>query len=164
MNALWERFNPEKTEEFINASAQEIVTSIKNTIPAVGIRSRSSTLLNSVKYEMRSSESATIFIDETKAPYAKYLEEGYSPFDMKKGLLSSPKSRISKEGYRYIRIPIDDEIKTLSEKSQNKGMLKYASLWHHPGYNGKLFFKQGVEEVLPNIIRKAHETFFSKGK
>ena len=39
--------------------------------------------------------------------YAKYLEHGYEPFDMKKALQTSDKVRISKDGKRYLVIPFE---------------------------------------------------------
>jgi hypothetical protein len=37
------------------------------------------------------------------------LETGADPFNMKQGHLNSPKARVSKSGYKYIRIPIGKE-------------------------------------------------------
>lgn len=42
--------------------------------------------------------------DTTAAPHLIYLNEGINPFDIKEGLLSSHKAKVSKEGKRYIRI------------------------------------------------------------
>lgn len=160
-DALWLRMRGGSSEirnelsQIIEEKAKETVTAIKEMIPAVGIRSRTGKLVNAVKYTMRSSLHATIFIDSKEAPYAGYLEEGYSPFDMKRGLLKSSKAKMSREGHRYIRIPINDEIRTVSEKT--KRMKNYISLWHHPGYTGKLFFRQGIEEVEPHIVRRVEE-------
>jgi len=39
-------------------------------------------------------------------PAAKPLEEGYGPFDLKPGLLRSDKAKTSKEGHRYITVPL----------------------------------------------------------
>jgi len=159
---LWARFNNFSIDELADISkeveqgAKDIVASIKAMIPAVGIRSKSGKLANSVKYEMRGMLHAKIFVDSTEAPYAAYLEDGYSPFDMKKGLLGSPKAKTSKEGYRYIRVPINGNVMTISEK--NTGSRGYASRWRHPGYTGKLFFKQGIDEVLPNIVKKVQNS------
>ena len=149
---LWARFNNFSLDSLANISqqveegAKEIVSSIKGMIPSVGIRDRSGKLSDAIKYEMRGSLHAKIFVNAKVAPYAAYLEDGYSPFDMKKGLLKSPKAKTSKEGYKYINVPINGNIVTLSEKSISK--------WKHPGYTGKLFFKQGIEEVLPNIVKR----------
>jgi hypothetical protein len=41
-------------------------------------------------------------------PEFSYLEEGYPSFDMiQRGLARGAKSKVSKEGYRYVRIPFD---------------------------------------------------------
>ncbi|MDQ7818669.1 MAG: hypothetical protein RDU14_16710 [Melioribacteraceae bacterium] len=45
-------------------------------------------------------------IEHTK-DYAKYLEHGFEPFDMKKALQTSDKVRISKDGKRYLVIPFE---------------------------------------------------------
>ena len=45
-------------------------------------------------------------IEHTK-DYAKYLESGFQPFDMKKALQTSDKVRISKDGKRYLIIPFE---------------------------------------------------------
>jgi hypothetical protein len=39
-------------------------------------------------------------------PAARYLEQGYGPFDMKPGLLRSQKAKVSKEGHRYMTVPL----------------------------------------------------------
>ena len=41
-----------------------------------------------------------------QSPHAKYVEEGTSPYDMKQMLLTSNQVRISKEGKRYMIIPM----------------------------------------------------------
>lgn len=39
------------------------------------------------------------------APHADLIEKGYEPFDMKPGLLASPKAKTSKSGKKYITVP-----------------------------------------------------------
>jgi hypothetical protein len=116
---------------------------------------------------MVSMTHARIYIDANKAPYASYLEEGIKPFSMKEGLLSSSKAKTSKEGNRYIRVPIGNEIVTLSEKKfltkAGKRSKRYSSSWRYPGYTGKLFFRNGMEEIEPHIVRRIEEYLFLSG-
>jgi hypothetical protein len=42
----------------------------------------------------------------TRDPKAAFVEHGYGPFDMKPGLLRSDKAKVSKEGHRYMTVPL----------------------------------------------------------
>lgn len=162
-DALWFRFNGmtpkdrQAVSEVVEDGAKEAVESVKRKIPAMGIRSRTGKLLNAVKYSMRSMLHARIFIDSREAPYAPYLEEGYGPHDMKEGLLSSPKAKMSRQGFRYIRVPMDNGNKIVTLSESNKSKRGFRSSWRHPGYTGKLFLQHGVEEVMPHIVRRVEE-------
>lgn len=47
----------------------------------------------------------TVILDFSKDPLIAMIEEGASPFDIKKGLLASPKAKIGKDGSKYITVP-----------------------------------------------------------
>lgn len=71
------------------------------------------------------------------------FEGGFGPFDMKPGLLNSPKAKISKSGDRYIRVPIDNNIRVLSTRKYIK--------WIHPGFKGYNFIKRTLRELYRRI-------------
>lgn len=151
-----------KSRELIEEAVEMAKDSIRDKIPAVGIKSKSGSLINSIKTTIVSDTQGDVFIDETLAPYAKYLNYGYSGFNMRAGLLSGGKSKISKEGFRYNRVPIDGEIRTISDKprlTQSGQVAKRQAKWYHPPYSGRLFWETGVEDVRYNIIRMVNEGF-----
>jgi len=166
-DALWFRFNKLTHEErrklsrVVEDGAKDMVKSVQNMITDVGIKTRTGNLKKAVKYQMTSMLHAKIYVDAKEAPYAEYLEEGYSPFDLKSGLFNSPKAKTSKKGNRYIRVPIGGKIVTLSESKQytkaGKISKRFPSSWRHPGYTGKLFFKQGIEEIEPHIVSRIED-------
>lgn len=47
----------------------------------------------------------TVMLDYSKDKLIQMLEEGASPFDIKKGLLNSPKAKIGRKGGKYITVP-----------------------------------------------------------
>lgn len=47
----------------------------------------------------------TVILDFSKDPLVRMIEEGAGAFDMKNKMLNSPKSKVSKNGGRYITIP-----------------------------------------------------------
>jgi hypothetical protein len=47
----------------------------------------------------------TVLLDYSKDKLIKMLEEGAGPFDMKEGMLASPKVKTTKSGVRYLTIP-----------------------------------------------------------
>lgn len=60
--------------------------------------------IDHLKFEQVGPAHWTITLEEGAA----YLENGYSSFDqIKAGLARGPKSRISKKGYRYVRVPFE---------------------------------------------------------
>lgn len=69
---------------------------------------------------------------EVKIAYYKYIRDGIRPYDMKPGLLASPKAKTSKNGIRYLVIPMREEPHRWSRRvfrivtSRSKG-------WIHPG-------------------------------
>lgn len=147
-------------KRMLEEAGQIAVDEVRGAIGAVGIKRRSGNLLDSVDYNILSDDSAEVFIDEDKSPYADYLNIGYSPFSMKTGLLGSAKAKISKAGYRYIRVPMDGKILTISENPRmtKKGTLaKRQSQWHHPGYSGRLFWKVAMERAEYRIIAMVNE-------
>lgn len=75
------------------------------------------------------------------------LEVGIDAFDIKPGLLRSPKAKIAQDGSRYIRVPLmkadrrkKPVIRTVSSKSD-------AMSWIHPGLESRNFFDRATEEI-----------------
>lgn len=60
--------------------------------------------MNATKIEMR--ENLFIVEIDPENWLANAVEEGTDPFDMRKTLLTSPKAKTSKSGYKYMSIPI----------------------------------------------------------
>jgi len=60
---------------------------------------------------VRSIQDGLRFLDDltgevfTTSPHAKIIEDGIEPFDMKAGLLASPKAKVGKDGKKYITVP-----------------------------------------------------------
>lgn len=60
---------------------------------------------------VRSIQEGIRFLDDftgevfTTSPVASIIEDGQSPYDMKPGLLASPKAKINKDGKRWITVP-----------------------------------------------------------
>jgi len=50
-------------------------------------------------------------------PVANHLEEGYPPFAMLPKLAQGPKSKVSKEGHRYVRIPMRQKMSPINPQS-----------------------------------------------
>lgn len=59
---------------------------------------------NALKYQQLSDDTYIIYLDPQSAS-ANAIEKGWEPFNMIKGLVNGPKSRVSKEGKRYNIIP-----------------------------------------------------------
>jgi len=61
--------------------------------------------INSIQLVDTGRLEGTVLLDYSKDPLIRMIEEGASPFDMKYGLLNSPKAKVGKDGKRYISIP-----------------------------------------------------------
>lgn len=72
------------------------------------------------------------------------LEGGIESFDMKPGLLASPKAQTSKTGSVYMHVPMGTkrkpEFRTVSTNSK-------ADSWIHPGFKARNLFEQAVDET-----------------
>lgn len=68
------------------------------------VQSRNGDYARSIQrmFPYRGITSGLVFADSMEA---EMIEEGYGPFDMKPGLLKSPKARVDRNGNRYITIP-----------------------------------------------------------
>lgn len=62
---------------------------------------------------------------------ANAVEMGISGFDMKKGLLSSPKARIGKQGQRYLRVPMTKDPNRSAETMGTEKSQEYQKLIQH---------------------------------
>jgi len=168
-NALTKRFNTKSEIEaqmsyLVEDEAKKLRDQIRETIPAVGIRIKGNRLLNAVKYTMINDYTAKVYVDDKEAPYAKYLEHGYSAFSMREGLLSGKSSKISKKGFRYARIPVEGKVLTITEDrssmKRRRGEFIHSvgnTRWHHPGYCGRLFFQQAVEIREYEVIKRVQK-------
>jgi hypothetical protein len=63
------------------------------------------TYINSIQSKMASEYVLVIELDP-KQWLPNVIEKGVEPFDMKEGHLKSPKAKISKEGFKYLVIPM----------------------------------------------------------
>lgn len=120
-NDLQEFFMKEIIDLFVHLKkqTQAIANGINNFISALPVLTQQQ--INTVA-ERKLQSSRQEFLDNTDVYYTKdyalvveidesswlanAIEEGISGFDMKEGLLKSPKSKVSKKGFRYIRVPI----------------------------------------------------------
>lgn len=101
----------EQLYAILEAEAKTLVASIQQIIPAVGIKTSSTSLQDSVKYEQVDGTSIRIYIDEKQAPYFKYLEDGTQAHDIvaKSGgslRFSDPSNKYgqnNKDGFAYFR-------------------------------------------------------------
>jgi hypothetical protein len=84
------------------------------------------------------------------------IEGGMDGFDMKPGLLSGPKAKISKAGDRYNIIPMKDDEKSprISKKNPYGNIIfrivsdkSKKGSWVHPGLQPRLFFETAIKEV-----------------
>lgn len=62
---------------------------------------------------------------------ANALEVGKSPYDMKNGLLNSPKAKMGKDGKRFIHIPIQKDAKRKSHTMGTEKAQEYQRLIEH---------------------------------
>ena len=151
-----------QSRAMMEEEAKLAVDAVKNTISAVGIRTRTGNLMDAIGYTVDSSTEATVYLDEEQAPYAKYLEHGYSPFDMKPGLLGGKNAKMSAEGNSYNRIPLGGgKFRTISEKpryTKTGALAKRQAKWFHPGYSGRLFWQQGMSLAEYSILIYTTET------
>ncbi|MFA7070199.1 MAG: hypothetical protein WC144_05095 [Sulfurimonas sp.] len=76
---------------------------------------------------------------------ASMFDFGFTGFDMKPGLIFAKNSKISKKGFRYVRIPINApaEFRTLSQR-------KWMG-WIHPGFKGYGFTQKAVTELVREL-------------
>lgn len=157
LSSLSARFSDEHEEAFFKAwhsVLDNAETLAESAVTRSGINLKSGSLAQKVDYNIESATEAE-FVFESH--YAAYLDEGYDSYDQKPGLLNGPKSRVSKEGWRYNRIPIEGEIRTVSEKPwtqqkrNNKGQFTNARKWVHPGISGYHFSKLLQDEVVKKV-------------
>ena len=61
--------------------------------------------INAIKVVDSGKAEGTVMLDYSKDKLIKMLEEGCGPFDMKVGMLASPKVKTGKNGVKYLTIP-----------------------------------------------------------
>lgn len=94
-----------------------------------------------------------------KVPYAKAIEDGFNPFDMKKALETSKKVRVSKEGKRYLVIPFEHGTPGSSGKREMpKEIYKEAKELSHSAITGirKEGIVQGAKGYAEAEMLKQH--------
>jgi len=151
-----------KARGMMTEAAEITVGTVVSKIDDVGIKVKSGNLINSIKSTVVSDTSAKVWVDEKQAPYSSFLNYGHKGFSLKEGLLNGPKSKISKEGFRYNRVPMGDGVVTISEKprlTQSGTVSKRQAKWRVPAYSGRLFWEQGIEEARYNILIHVEKTF-----
>lgn len=92
------------------------------------------------------------------------MEEGNESFDMKPGLLNSPKAKVSKNGQRYIAVPLPkyknnrynwrDRKSGRFQKTKTEGPVEFRivsdksdpSSWIHPGHPGHNLIGKTLEQ------------------
>lgn len=83
------------------------------------LNSTQSVFMNALR--METVENVMIIELDPNEWLANAVEKGASPFDMREGLLKSPKAKFSRKGFRYMLIPINGNPKATpppSEKGQ----------------------------------------------
>lgn len=139
-------------KQLISSTISQNKNIIKESITETGIKSRTGNLLDSI--EIIDGHQFEDYI-EIGVEYAEYLNDGYGPYNMRPGLLNGPKSRMSIDGFRYNRIPINGHLVTISERSQKKATGqrdvkgRFMKTWTHPGIKGYKF----AENIQKNMNR-----------
>ena len=131
------------------------------------IASKASNALFSTKndyMEDLSTNGSEILLNTSRFTTAM-VEEGVPSYDMKPGLLASPKAKVSKNGQRYIAVPVskfkqgrynwrDRSTGRYSAGSNKGGKVEFrivsdsspADSWIHPGHKGFHFIANTLEE------------------
>lgn len=101
-----------------------------------------------------------------KIKHYKYIRDGVRPYDMKPGLLASPRARTSKNGVRYLVVPIRTSPNRFAERvfrivtSKSKG-------WIHPGTPPRrldLYTKETMRARCARVLREAIAADLKGGK
>lgn len=93
---------------------------------------------------------------EIKIAFYKYIRDGVKPYDMKPGLLASPKAKLSKKGIRYVVVPMREHPHRWARRvfrivtSRSKG-------WIHPGTAPKPLGKYATEVLREKAARQLRE-------
>ena len=71
---------------------------------------------------------------------AKALLTGKEAYDLKAALTSSNRTKISKDGTKYLAVPVANEVKTMTSTSEG---------WKHPGFSAANWehFKKALEDI-----------------
>lgn len=120
--------------------------------------------LNSIKMQCGEKE-ATVYIDAIAHPIVKGIEEGKPSFDMKIGLLSGQKVKVSKKGVKYATVPI--RFRNPQTKESLRGGLSInfrrvsdnsnPASWIHPGIEKRDFLNK---TLIDFDIKGVVEDFF----
>lgn len=97
-----------QVEDFLDVVAKEITGRIAfywETQAKQKLKSTRSLYLQNLKVIDEGRMRGAIVLDYSKHPLVKMLEEGASPFDMKKGFEKSDKKKTKKDGGWYLHIP-----------------------------------------------------------
>lgn len=168
LSSLVARFSDENEQAFFEAwhsvldNAESLAT---DAITQSGINLKTGGLARKIDYDILSPTEAEFSFDSS---YAGYLDDGFDGFDMIPGILKSPKAKVSKDGFKYARIPIEGQVRTVSEKpwTQRKrsstGQFTKGSKWQHPGVKGYQFSKILQDSVVKKVEHELSELDFEE--
>jgi len=152
VSSLSARFGTEAEAAFMTAWRRihsELRTIVADGMKESGINLKTGTILDSVQFNLQDPFNLEIFFHKD---YVKYLDEGYGPFNIGDKLLAGGK--VSKEGYRYRRIPIDGKVITISSKPELRKTAMGTPNWQHPGISGHQF----SSIIQDNIVKRVKES------
>jgi hypothetical protein len=95
-------------EEFLEENVLHIVNRFEGLVKNKAVSELGSTkseYLSAINHRRNGVGDYTVFLDKNNV-IANIIEKGQSPYDMKVGLLNSPKAKTSKSGEKYIDVPI----------------------------------------------------------
>lgn len=113
----------------VMSSAEEVLSSVQKNMLEYVANQRSEKTLDRVKKAMLlevSQDEVSLTLSYEKDWFVKLMEEGMAPRDMKPYLLNSSSAKISLSGNKYVRVPIQGKVLTVSELSDPRS-------WQHPG-------------------------------
>jgi hypothetical protein len=108
----------EIADQLVTATAEVAQLTYNRAVEMASARLHSTKqqYLDALKLEPESEGVFVISLDAS----ADHLEDGYPPFPMLPKLVNGPKSKVSKEGYRYVIVPIRTRTDTAStQPSEN---------------------------------------------
>lgn len=151
------------TDEKISELKEGVLNELANKF-AIELSKKPDGVLNKTKQTYKDAievesngENVSLVFNKEDKFLPHMLETGISKsWDLKGGLLASPKARIAKNGQKYIIVPIDPSIgdfRVVSESSR-------ADSWIHPPYEGNNFIGKTKEEFEQQKIIDEYVKWF----